>query len=246
MFPLHPGTILLCLCTFGTIFAVTVNIGVLLQGGERYIFTTSRVKPGVDIALETITKRIQDGEYVNFTLKSYYQNTGPVCPSYMNAAGIASMMYFRNDVVAFIGPPCSFETISVSDLSAFWNIPVVSGVSTSSTLDNKARFKTLTRTAYKLGTLGAFIAQVFDKYNWRRCSIVWDNWATFRIASSAIRATLLAREFHIHDVPIQEFGNEEDAFDEAAINSRSKYNVSCCQFCHEIYYCVYCSTYNSI
>ena len=222
MLLLNLSTILLCFYTFGSIWAITVNIGVLLQDGERYIFTTSRVKPGVDIALETINKRIQEGKYVNFTLKSYYQNTGPICPSYMNAAGIASTLYFQDDVVAFIGPPCSFETIGVSDLSAFWNIPVVSGVSTSSSLDNKARFKTLTRTAYKLGTLGAFLAQVFDKYSWRRCSIVWDNWATFRIVSSAIRATLLAKEFYIHDVPIGDFENDEDAFDDAAINSRSK------------------------
>ncbi|XP_072020467.1 atrial natriuretic peptide receptor 1-like [Amphiura filiformis] len=214
--------IILSLSAYSNVAARTiVNIGILLPEGERYIFTTSRVKPGVDIALETIKQRITESKYVNFTLTSCYRNTGLLCsPNHMIAPGISSELYFQNSVIAFIGPPCSFPTIGVADLSAYLNVPLVSGVSTSSDLDNKIRFKTLTRTAYKLGTLGTFMYEIFQRYGWRRCSIVWDNWPTFRLVSSAIRNILTSKEVYIHDVPISDYGSMEEALDSAAINSR--------------------------
>ena len=201
-----------------------VHLGVLLPAGERYIFVTSRVKPGVDIALETVQKRIYENKYLNFTLKSSFQNTGLLCsPNHMIAPGIASELYFRNSVDAFVGPPCSFPTIGVADLAAHWNIPILSGVSTSSDLDNKARFRTLTRTAYKLGTLATFVYKIFERYNWRRCSIIWDSWPTFRLVSTAVRKTLTSKEVYIHDIPLSDFDSMEEAFDNAAVHSRSKY-----------------------
>lgn len=204
-----------------TASALEINIGILLPEQERYIFHTPRINPAVDIALETVQQRITEGHYVNFSMTSFYRNTGPLCsPNHIIAAGISSRLYFENDVVAFIGPPCSFATVAVADLSAFWNVPVITGVSTSADLDNKSRFKTLTRTSYKLGSLAEFMARIFEMFQWRRCAIVWDNWPTFRLIANSIRARMLSSEYFVYDVPIAEYSSITEAVDQAANNSR--------------------------
>ena len=203
----------------------TVNIGILLTGGDHYIIGSPRVQPGADIALETVKKRISEGEYVNFTITSFYRITEFYCsPFHMTALGIASDLYYHNGVVGYIGPSCSFPALGVADLAAHWNVPVVSGVATLTDLGNKVRFPTLTRTGYIDGTLAAFIFRIFQRYEWRRCSMVWDSWPTFRLIAIAVRDYLLSKEVYIHDANIQAYGSMEEAFDDAAVNGRSKYN----------------------
>ena len=57
----------------------------------------------------------------------------------MIAPGIAAEMFYTNDLHAFFGPLCSEETAAVADLASFWNVPILSGVSTSGIVDDKAR-----------------------------------------------------------------------------------------------------------
>lgn len=57
----------------------------------------------------------------------------------MIAPGIAAKMFYTNDLHAFFGPLCSEETAAVADLASFWNVPILSGVSTSGIVDNKER-----------------------------------------------------------------------------------------------------------
>ena len=201
-----------------------IKIGILLPVAENLIFHKIRIQPAVDIALETVNELGVNGQYANFSVVGIYRDSGPKCsPTFMRAAGLASQLYYENDVDVFVGPLCSFSTKAVADLAAFWNIPIVSGLSTSSDLDNKIQYETLTRTAFKFGALGSFITDIFEKFGWKRCSLVWDDFGTWRLASGAVRAKFADKEFYIHDVRIASFASEKKALDDAASHGRSKY-----------------------
>ena len=134
---------------FSYINGTEIKIGILLPIAENLIFHKIRIQPAVDIALETVNALGPNGSYANFSVTGIYRDSGPKCsPTFMRAAGLASQLYHENDVDVFVGPLCSFSTKAVADLAAFWNIPIVSGLSTSSDLDNKIQYKTLTRTAF--------------------------------------------------------------------------------------------------
>lgn len=37
-------------------------------------------------------------------------------------------MYFKDDVIAFIGPACAFALEPVARLAAYWNLPIITGM----------------------------------------------------------------------------------------------------------------------
>ena len=44
-------------------------------------------------------------------------------------AGIAADLYYKEGVVAFIGPGCTYALDPVARLAGYWNIPIVTGAS---------------------------------------------------------------------------------------------------------------------
>lgn len=48
--------------------------------------------------------------------------------SSVKAPGLAADMHFRDDVIAFIGPACTFALEPVAGLAAYWNTPIVTGM----------------------------------------------------------------------------------------------------------------------
>ena len=213
-----------------SVFSVDIKIGLLLSEGPAYIFYSKRLLPAADIALEKVNKLVQEGKYLDFNVTSIYRGTGPICsPTNMISAGLSSDLYYNHGVVAFIGPPCSFAAKGVGDLAAFWKIPLISMVATSADLASKTQYKTVTRTSMTMNTLGAFVAQLFKKYGWKRCSLAridFDGTSTWRVIANAIRANLQKDDdFYVYDVHIPDFETVEDAMDEAARHGRCKCNV---------------------
>lgn len=51
----------------------------------------------------------------------------PSC-SGAQAPGLAAQMYYRDKVIAFIGPACAFALEPVARLAAFWNLPIITGM----------------------------------------------------------------------------------------------------------------------
>lgn len=51
----------------------------------------------------------------------------PSC-SGARAPGLAADMYFRDDVIAFVGPACLFALEPVARLAAYWNTPIITGM----------------------------------------------------------------------------------------------------------------------
>ena len=41
--------------------------------------------------------------------------------------GLAADMYYRDDIVAMIGPACTYALSPVARLAGYWNIPIVTG-----------------------------------------------------------------------------------------------------------------------
>lgn len=42
--------------------------------------------------------------------------------------GLAADMYFRENVIAFIGPACAFALEPVARLADYWNVPIITGM----------------------------------------------------------------------------------------------------------------------
>ena len=186
-------------------------------------------KPSVDIAFDEINRRIQQGEYLNFSMSYIFRKSDDNCGApKMKAPGVAAEIYHNYHVSAFVGPLCSGETEPVADLCAHWEIPILSGASTSGILDNKSRYSTLTRTSYKLSNLVYFMGAVFEKYNWKQCSIVWDNTRAFwRSVLTPSLLRLLGRTgIKIRDFEMNSFDLDtlKSTLQAATERGRSKYH----------------------
>ena len=200
-----------------------IRAGLLLQTGGVEIFDQVRIQPAVDIAIEKVKALVDTGSYMNFSLSYVFQSTGAKCsPSVMMAPGVASDLFYRHGVRLFLGPACSFECKGVSDLAAFWNVPVLSGASTSGDLGNKAQYKTLTRTAFQLGAMGRFAVALFKKWSWTRCSIIWNDTSIWKITATSVKGKLEEAGIYINPVVLGLQESNQAALDAAVRRGRSK------------------------
>lgn len=227
---------LLLLCTVYGISLAPVNgsnidiiVGVIMNA-VPFILDTFHFKPALDLAIDTINADIQMGKYLNFTLSYVYRVTDHTCGApTMKAGAVAADMYRDHGVMAYFGPLCSPETTPVADMAVYWNIPVISGVSTAGYLDDKSRYKTLTRTSYKASNLADFMAEIFQRYGWRRCSIIWDEsksyWRTVMLPSLIIRFDSDGIEYH--SFILNEYESLNDIMKAAIAEGRSKFYGLC-------------------
>lgn len=159
-------TQLICSCT-------EIKVGLLFNSPESVLDYT-HFEPAINIALTEVRKRVEVGSYLNLTISYVLKETTAACEKIgLNiAAGRTVELYLQNDVVAFIGVPCNYHATSTADLAAYWNLPVLTGAGVSSALEDKIRYRTLTRTAYKSVTIAKFLSRVFGFFKWRRCAII--------------------------------------------------------------------------
>ena len=53
-------------------------------------------------------------------------------------------------------------------MASYWNIPILSGVSTSPVLSDKVRHTRLTRLSYDLNGMTYIMTETFKRFNWTR------------------------------------------------------------------------------
>ena len=221
-------------CPLTTVAYIKILVSLILND-VPYILDTYHFKPAVDVAVDTINKLAQSGVYLNFSLSYIYRTTDANCGSpVLTAPGVASDVYYTYKVAAIFGPLCSGETSPVADLASHWNIPLLSGVSTSGLLDNKARYRTLTRTAFKASNLVNFMSEIFRRYKWRRCAIVWDDLGSYW---RTVLAPSLFKRFEqdgvlYQDVAISNYKTLEECMKAAIKKETSKYIIMqlvCCK-----------------
>jgi len=67
---------------------------------------------------------------------------------------------------------------AVSEVSSFFNIPLISWVATDPDFDDKIAYSTLSRTLGPFSKLADFLLEHFLQYNWRRIVVVGDRTRT--------------------------------------------------------------------
>ncbi len=197
-----------------------ITLGVL-AGSKRAGLKNVYFLPPFTIGLEYV----QDTLHVPVTFKYIFESTGDDCGrSVMLAPGVAVDMFNKHNIQAFFGPVCSAETVPVADLATYWNIPILSAVSASSSLDSKIRYKTLTRTSYKMTTISNFILSVCVENQWKTVAIILDKTTRviyWPIAAESISNILVDSDIAaVHRVDMMDTGRK--ALADAVARGRSK------------------------
>ncbi len=215
--------LILILGCFQATYAVTdIKVG-LLFSDLGWPLHYRHFKPACDIAIATVNDLAAKGVYLNLTIDYEWSATDNFCGNpFMRAPGIASEIYNQNNIKAFFGPPCSQETFGVADLSAFWNIPILSGASTSAALDQKDRYRTFTRTSYKLSTLVSFLLRLFDEFGWNATGVLWDAVTYWPLVAMAVRDLFKNNNVAVNYVSIMDYPDEASALVETIKRGRSE------------------------
>lgn len=194
----------LCLIT---VKGETLTIGLILNGPDS-LLDQSNLKSPVDLALSRIEDLVRRKKYLNFTLNFILKETTNMCSAsgLIIAGGQTAELHFHNNVHAFIGPPCTFDMIATADLAAYWNIPALTGASVSGTLENKARYQTLTRSAFRSKAIARFLRQMFLQFDWARCAILTHKEMNYH---SSITTPDVIETFKVSAIEMERFVKED-------------------------------------
>ena len=199
-----------------------IKVG-LLFSDIGYPLHYRHFKPACDIAFKTINNLGREGVYLNLSMSYAWSTTDKFCGDpFMKAPGIASQLYHEHNIMVFFGPPCSDETFGVADLAAYWNIPILSGVSTSTALDQKNRFRTLTRTSYKLSSLVNFFLSLFERNDWQAAAVMVDQTIYWPIVANGLKDIFTANGIEVNYVPLAKYLDINDALVDTIKRGRSK------------------------
>ena len=216
------ASILVQLC--GANESVSIKV-MLFLSYKKHIIHEYRIKPAFDIAMEKVKRKVDSGDYLNFTISYIYSDQGCTGPKVLGP-GIASTIFSTNNISAIFGPPCTSSGISVSDMAAYWNIPMLSGATTGSELGNKKRHTHLVRTSPGLDGMAKFFGRVVKLFGWKRMSNIADFTTLnhyFGLVGNAIQNHLLSEGYIVNKFSLTEFDSISDALIEATRRSRSEY-----------------------
>lgn len=215
-----------------------LDVKILSIYGEIASIDQVRLRPAVQIAVNTIHQRVKDGLYHNFSFNVLHETIN--CDSLpIKGPTLASEYYFRDDIIGVVGPPCSLQNIGVADLAAYWNIVAISGVSSAVEFSDKTRFSTFTRTSFLADGLASAVVSTMKRYNWRRCSFIWSSTGYWTIMEKALAGVLQQANIFVHFVGLEYYDNTRAAMEEAGRLGRSEFNttfttfttVSICTLC---------------
>ncbi|XP_041481819.1 atrial natriuretic peptide receptor 1-like [Lytechinus variegatus] len=194
----------------------------LLLTGPPHNLNEIHLRPAIDIAFEKVNDGAAGGLYHNFSMSYIFRETGPDCGRpVMEAPAIAAELYRRYPLDGILGSPCSYETVGIADLAAYWNLPVVTGVSTSAVLDDKNRYRTLTRTSFKTGVLAKAVVAFLEEYDWRRFALVWQFPGFSSLFATAMEELMKTEDnVTMHEFDLRDYESVKDALDAAKDVSR--------------------------
>ncbi|CAL8115018.1 unnamed protein product [Orchesella dallaii] len=172
------------------------NVGVLLVSGTGSSFDLEKCSPAVDMALDIVNQAYLRPHkiFLQKIQKSYSACDNSLTP------GLAADMKFLSNVISFIGPACGFALEPVARLSAYWNIPVVTGlgdqppstesevagdkllgglnkklkVNHTGVFGDKTEFSTLTRLSYCQCRLKLVFDAICKRFKWQHLAVIYD------------------------------------------------------------------------
>nr|XP_054749840.1 receptor-type guanylate cyclase gcy-29-like [Lytechinus pictus] len=156
----------------------SITFGIILTSDDN-MFGAPQMLPAFDIALLKITTYI---DVVIGPLNYVLRKTVDSCDhgTIVIAPAEAAELYLYDNVIAFFGPSCSEETSEVADLASYWQVPVLSAVAIDVKLDEKARFRTLTRTSFVASQFGQATLEVLQRFQWTHVAVLYSDDIIFR------------------------------------------------------------------
>lgn len=198
------------------------KLQLLAMYGHVRHFLESSLAPGVDLAVTHIHEKVSQGVYLNFSIAVDHRSI--VCRPYpQTTPALGAEVYWNPDieVAGFIGPPCSDQVLGLADLAAVWNLPVISGLSSSSLLNDKSRYRTVTRTGFLSGDSAKATTRLMMAFGWSHCSILALNHPRWTVFSDAIASSFRDLNYTFESGLINPLNIRKDVKDMATI-SRSK------------------------
>ncbi|KAJ8036317.1 Receptor-type guanylate cyclase gcy-8 [Holothuria leucospilota] len=203
----------------------TVTVGLIFNDRDFRLDYTF-LKPPVDIALEKLKQDTEMGRYLNFSTIFHFKVTTKTCSKsdWNNAGATVAKLFYDHGITALLGPPCTIQAESAADLAASWNIPIVIGASTGGTLENKKRFTTLTRTAFRSSAIAKFCGQIFNQFGWTKTALVVARGGFFReIVTPDILLVFELGNIDVKDFYENEFESVDMLLSTVTQSARSKY-----------------------
>ncbi|KAI6221063.1 Guanylate cyclase [Aphelenchoides besseyi] len=95
------------------------------------------------------------------------------CGESFEGVAVAANMYHVEEVRAFIGPYCTSELDAVAKMAAFWNIPIIGYMASSTIFSDKTIYKTLARVSSKnINSIAHAVTRLVQHYAWSKIAIV--------------------------------------------------------------------------
>ncbi|KAK0400351.1 hypothetical protein QR680_003461 [Steinernema hermaphroditum] len=98
------------------------------------------------------------------------------CGEAFEGVAMAAEMYHVQKVRAFLGPYCNSELEAVAKMGTFWDIPVISYMSSTSNLQDRNIYKTLSRISSKnTNSIAKAVVGLLQHYKWKKVAIATNN-----------------------------------------------------------------------
>ena len=147
-----------------------VPIAVLLPKNNTKWFSISRVKPAIDLALESTTNYL-DTTTAQLTVKY----TDSMCKN-SEAMNQAIEFYMRGEVNVFFGPCCDYAAAAVARQVHYWDLPMLTTGAMAGDFGvyKKTEFRLLTRVGPDINSLAGFILEALKYHGWNKVKLLFD------------------------------------------------------------------------
>lgn len=146
-----------------------VKLGIILPSDSKFPFSISRVKPGIDIAIEFVkTSQILP----NHEIQTYVRDSN--CSEIYGPLR-AIDLYMKKEAHVFIGPFCVYAMAPIARFAPSWSIPVITAGAHVKAFDDKSLYKTLTRIHYTYEKNAGFLWEITRVFNWSTIGLLYSD-----------------------------------------------------------------------
>uniref|UniRef100_A0AC35G698 Guanylate cyclase n=1 Tax=Panagrolaimus sp. PS1159 TaxID=55785 RepID=A0AC35G698_9BILA len=130
------------------------------------------VMPKAEAILEICRKELWNEGILNKDFDLEVINQMGCGESYEGVA-VGADMYHQQNVKCFIGPYCNAEMDAVSKMAAYWNVPIIGYMASSTAFADKTIYKTQARVSLRTtNSLALAVFAVLKHYSWNHVAIV--------------------------------------------------------------------------
>ncbi|XP_011679773.2 atrial natriuretic peptide receptor 1-like [Strongylocentrotus purpuratus] len=205
---------------------VPLVIGIeLVLEGVLSDYQENSIVPSIDLAILKIEELVHNGRVHNITIKYTRYNRFSCYAKYpVVSPAIAANAYHTRKVAAFIGPGCIKSILSLADLAAAWNLPLITGGAPGFDLGDKKRYSTLTRTSLLVEQYAKCFEELMGFFGWKVCSLIQMNeygyWGAITDGIEELMPKLVKNNFSFYRLKITNFHPSWMALDKAIQDSR--------------------------